>query len=83
MPARKRKPGRPKLPKGERQASVVTVRMSKAERKFIGEAASAANEKLSEWIRATLIGAAEADRLERGERKVGESNPTPVQAASP
>ena len=48
---------------------------------MIGEAADAAGEKLSEWIRATLIGAAEADRLERGERKVEDSNPAPVKAA--
>jgi|SRR5579863_4298535 len=58
MDTKKKKPGRLKLPKGERRASVVTVRMSKAERNMIGDAADAADVKLSEWIRATLIVAA-------------------------
>ncbi len=71
---RKRKPGRPKLTKGERQASVVTVRMSKQERKLIGDAAESTGDKLSEWIRATLIAKAEAATLKATERKAGDSN---------
>jgi hypothetical protein len=74
MAIKKKRPGRPKLPKAERLSSTVIVRMSNAERKVIDAAADSAGEKLSEWIRATLIGAAEAGRLVGEERKVGESN---------
>jgi hypothetical protein len=68
----KKRIGRPPLPKGQRQAAVVTVRMSKAERKLIGAAAKSSGVKLSNWIRLALIRAAGAGRIE--ERKAGESN---------
>lgn len=55
-----KKRGRPKLLKGTTQEAVVTVRMSKEERKTIGDAAKmAGSPKLSEWIRETLLEAAE------------------------
>lgn len=69
----KKKLGRPPKPKSERHPEIVTFRMSKVERKMIVAVAQEAGEKLSEWIRTTLIGAAEAAILEQ--RKDGESNP--------
>ncbi len=79
---RKKRIGRPPLPKGERQAAVVTVRMSKAERKVIGHAAKAAgHKKLSDWIRITLLAAAKPATVESGERKMEDSNPALVKTA--
>jgi hypothetical protein len=54
--ARQTKPkiGRPKLPKGEAKGRIVPVRFSAGEVKRIMAAASASNQKVSEWIRSTL-----------------------------
>ena len=55
--AKKTKPkkmGRPKLPKGEAKGRIVPVRFSAEEVGRITAAASANNQKLSEWIRSTL-----------------------------
>lgn len=54
--------GRPPLPKGNRRSSTVTLRMSKAHRHMIGEAAG--KQKLSAWIRDTLLRAAQRPTVE-------------------
>jgi hypothetical protein len=46
--------GRPKLPKGEAKGRIVPVRFNADEVKRITAAASARNQKVSEWIRSTL-----------------------------
>jgi hypothetical protein len=50
----KPKIGRPKLPKGEAKGRIVPVRFSGEEVQRITKAASANNQKVSEWIRSTL-----------------------------
>ena len=50
----KAKIGRPKLPKGEAKGRIVPVRFSAEEVKRIMAAASAKDQKVSEWIRSTL-----------------------------
>jgi hypothetical protein len=50
----KPKIGRPKLPKGEAKGRIVPVRFSAEEVKRITAAASAKDQKVSEWIRSTL-----------------------------
>lgn len=65
--ARKRLPGRPKLPKGQRQASVITVRMSRAERAKIQRGAKASGQKLSAWTRSVLLTAADAITIKKEE----------------
>lgn len=50
----KPKMGRPKLPKGEAKGRIVPVRFSPEEVKRISAAATASNQKVSEWIRSTL-----------------------------
>ena len=52
--ATKPKMGRPKLPKGEARGRVMPVRFSSEEIRRITAAASARNQKVSEWIRSTL-----------------------------
>jgi hypothetical protein len=49
-----KKMGRPKLPKGEAKGRIVPVRFSAEEVQRITAAASAKNQKVSEWIRSTL-----------------------------
>jgi hypothetical protein len=49
-----KKIGRPKLPKGEAKGRIVPVRFSADEVKRITAAASARDQKISEWIRSTL-----------------------------
>ena len=50
----KPKIGRPKLPKGEAKGRIVPVRFSAEEVKRITAAASARDQKVSEWIRSIL-----------------------------
>lgn len=50
----KPKIGRPKLPKGEAKGRIVPVRFNAEEVKRITAAASAKDQKVSEWIRSTL-----------------------------
>jgi hypothetical protein len=50
----KPKIGRPKLPKGKAKGRIVPVRFSVEEVQRIAKAASAKNQKVSEWIRSTL-----------------------------
>jgi hypothetical protein len=74
---KKPKMGRPRLPKGQGKASVITIRLQKAERRAVGDAADLAGVKLSEWARNTLLIAAAATKIEAAERRPQESNPTP------
>lgn len=58
----KRKPGRPKLPKGHAKGKIVPVRLSDSETKLFTRAADKSPHKtLSAWIRATLQQAAETE----------------------
>lgn len=70
----KKKRGRPKLPARERQGSTITVRVSRADRKKFGLAAKTSGQKLSVWIRTSLLAAADQGTIESRERKAGESN---------
>jgi hypothetical protein len=56
----KTKIGRPKLPKGEAKGRIVPVRFSAEEVRRIAAAASANDQKISEWIRSTLNEAMQA-----------------------
>jgi uncharacterized protein (DUF1778 family) len=59
MPA-KRRPGRPKLPKGEAKATPIQVRLNPVDRKAVERAAKAKDQTISEWIRTALIAQLEA-----------------------
>lgn len=49
-----RKPGRPKLPKGEAKAAPIQVRLNPHDRKRVEIAARASNQTLSDWVRSTI-----------------------------
>jgi len=51
-----RKPGRPKLPKGEAKGHIVPVRFAPEAIKTVEAAAKASNQTVSEWIRSSLTG---------------------------
>ena len=51
----KRKPGRPKLPKGKAKGKIVPIRFTKAEADQLAKAAKRNDQTLSEWIRRTLL----------------------------
>jgi hypothetical protein len=55
--------GRPPLKKCDRQV-VVTFRITPAEKRWLEIAAKARDEKLSAWIRAELMAAADVQMLE-------------------
>ncbi len=52
--AKPRKPGRPRLPKGEARGRTMQVRFTADEAKRIAATARANGMKVSEWIRSTL-----------------------------
>lgn len=52
-----RKPGRPKLPKGEAKGRIVPVRFSGDDLEAIASAAKASKQTVSEWIRSILTAA--------------------------
>jgi len=54
---KKRKPGRPKLPKGEAKGKIVPIRLTKAEAEQLTKAAKSSDRTLSEWIRRTVLAA--------------------------
>jgi uncharacterized protein (DUF1778 family) len=57
-----KKPGRPKLPKGEAKGKIVPVRLDNEEIKLFTKAANASEHKtLSGWIRHTLREAAQSE----------------------
>jgi predicted HicB family RNase H-like nuclease len=51
---RTRKPGRPKLPKGEAMGRIVPVRFTGEALRAMEAKAKATQQTLSEWIRSTL-----------------------------
>ena len=51
---KKRKVGRPKLPKGEAKGRIVPVRFTGDDLKAMEQAAKASKVSLSEWIRSTI-----------------------------
>jgi predicted HicB family RNase H-like nuclease len=55
--AKPKKPGRPRLAKGEAKGSIVPVRFSPEERKKVEAAAKASKQNVSQWIRSTLSAA--------------------------
>ena len=57
---RPRKPGRPKLPKGEAKRRIVPVRFAPDEIKRITASAKASDKTVSEWIRSTLNAATQS-----------------------
>ena len=54
---KKRKPGRPKLPRGKAKGRIVPIRFTKAEADQFAEAARKSNQTVSEWIRRTVLAA--------------------------
>jgi hypothetical protein len=54
---KKRKPGRPRLPKGEAKGKIVPVRFAAEELERVTKAATASKQTVSQWIRATLAAA--------------------------
>jgi len=52
---KKRKPGRPKLPKGEAKGKIVPIRLTKAEAERLAQAARKNGLTLSEWIRRAVL----------------------------
>ncbi len=59
-PKKTKKPGRPKLPKGESRAKFLRVRITPDEMRAIERAAAADGIKVSEWSRRILRAAIEA-----------------------
>jgi len=53
----KRKPGRPKLPKGEAKGKIAPIRFTKTEAEQLTEVAKRNNLTLSEWIRRAVLAA--------------------------
>ena len=51
---KKRKPGRPKLPKGEAKGKIVPVRFTASSIKAVEAAAKARKQTVSEWVRSTI-----------------------------
>ena len=49
-----KKPGRPRLPKGEAKAGKVQVRLSPEELKMVNAKAKASNLSVSEWLRSKI-----------------------------
>jgi predicted HicB family RNase H-like nuclease len=54
QPKRSRKPGRPKLPKGQAKGKIVPVRFAPEDIRAVEAAAKANKQSVSEWIRTTL-----------------------------
>jgi hypothetical protein len=50
-----KKPGRPRMAKGEAKGSIVPVRFSLEDRKRVEAAAKASKKTVSAWIRITLL----------------------------
>lgn len=64
MNPKKRKPGRPKLPKGQAKGKIVPVRFTPEDIHAVEAAAKASNQTVSEWIRSTLNAAIQ--QIEKG-----------------
>lgn len=57
---KKRKPGRPPLPKGASKGKFLRVRLTAEELQTVEAAARASKQTISEWIRSRLIATVEA-----------------------
>jgi hypothetical protein len=79
----KKRRGRPKKKAGERQATTITVRVTTAERKQFGATAKKSGQKLSEWIRLSLLAAVKTGKIRFPHRKVEESNPSAADTSGP
>jgi hypothetical protein len=60
QPKKARKPGRPKLPKGEAKGKIVPVRFTAEDLKAIETLARQSKQTVSEWIRSMLNAALQA-----------------------
>lgn len=56
---KKRKPGRPKLPKDQARGKIVPVRFAAEELAKVIRAAEESNQTISQWVRSTLAAAVE------------------------
>jgi hypothetical protein len=54
MTQKKRKVGRPKLPKGEAKGRIVPIRFAASEIRAVESAAGVSKQSVSEWIRAAV-----------------------------
>jgi predicted HicB family RNase H-like nuclease len=59
----KKRRGRPTKKASDRQAVTITVRVSKADRRAFGAAAKKSGQKLSDWIRTSLLAAKSSDKI--------------------
>ncbi len=55
-----RKPGRPRLPKGNAKAVMLRVRITPEEHADLEKAAKASKQTVSAWVRSTLLAVIEA-----------------------
>lgn len=53
--SKRRGPGRPKLPKGEARDAVLSVRLTKDEKRAMEREAADAGETLGDWCRSVLL----------------------------
>ena len=61
MSQKKRKPTRPRLPKGEaKNCTLPAVRLAPSDMQAVGAAAKAKNQSASEWVHSALLAAAGA-----------------------
>lgn len=56
----KRKPGRPKLPKGQAMATPIQVRLNPDDRRKVERAAKVKGQTVSDWIRGQIVAGLEA-----------------------
>jgi hypothetical protein len=56
---KRRKAGRPKLPKGEAKGKIVPIRFNADDVRRVERAAKARKQTVSEWVRSTLSAALE------------------------
>jgi hypothetical protein len=59
---KKRKPGRPRLPKGEAKGKIVPIRFTKAEAEQLARTAKSNHQTVSEWIRRTVLAALDLEK---------------------
>lgn len=57
-PARKRGPGRPRLPRSRTRSAVLSLRLTAVERSAVETSAQAAGRSASDWERDVLLAAA-------------------------
>jgi hypothetical protein len=60
---KKRKPGRPRLPKDEAKGKIVPVRFAAEELERVYQAAEKAEQSVSQWIRSTLSAATSEESI--------------------